>query len=285
MAKKSTLKRTDEEFGQDTVNLPDYTIAPDGTKLSNTPNTEPGKLRIDATTGPVASASVGVTSKNQAKNKEQVDEQDARTRLWQSLSTTYAKRTEDSNKQYDLNKNAADRAANQRGMGRSSYNLQTMANIDTEKANAADRIQQELIADYQNRLSDIENSEFQREQFQYQKDSDKQQIAIAYINNMLQNGGTPSDDLLKQAGLSRKDYDQMKKKQSTYVYPKKKTTTDDKKGSGLDDSSFEKGLDDNPGTGNDGKPVGFATIKSILYKNGKYYDDKGNRVDKDGNPI
>lgn len=242
-----------------------------------------------------------VTKEKQALTNEDVNEQDSRTRLWQSLSTTYGQRTEDSNKAYDQNIAAADRAAQQRGMGRSSYNLQTMANLGKEKATAADRINQELIADYQNRLSDLEAQErqeaFQREQFEYQKErndvadqqwqqqfgyqqerdkvgdtqwqaqfdygkerdaksdeqwqkqfdqskdqwqqqfdygkdrdkvsdeqwqksfdyqdkSNQQQIALQYLNNMLQNGGTPSDDLLKQAGISREDYNQMKKKQS-----------------------------------------------------------------------
>lgn len=252
-----------------------------------------------------------VTKEKQALTNEDVNAQDSKTRLWQSLSTTYGQRVDDSNKAYDQNIAAADRAAQQRGMGRSSYNLQTMANIGKEKATAADRIGRELIADYQNRLSDLEAQErqeaFQREQFEYQKErnnvadqqwqqqfdygkerdtvgdtqwqmqfdygkerdtvsdkqwqqqfdtnkdqwqqqfdygkdrdkvsdeqwqksfdyqdkSNQQQIALQYINQMLTNGGTPSDDLLKQAGLSRSDYEQMKKKSSGGG--KKKTTND-----------------------------------------------------------
>ena len=243
-----------------------------------------------------------VTKEEQALTNEDVNAQDSRTRLWQSLATTYGQRTEDSNKAYDQNIAAAGRAAQQRGMGRSSYALQTMANLGTEKATAADRINRELIADYQGRLSDLEAQErqeaFQREQFEYQKERDtnadqqwqqsfeyqkgrdetadkqwqqqfsyqqgrdktadqqwqksfdqsnkqwqaqfdygkdrdkvsdeqwqksfdyqdktnQQQIAVQYLNQMLQNGGTPSDDLLKQAGISRDDYNQMKKKVSS----------------------------------------------------------------------
>lgn len=261
-----------------------------------------------------------VTKEPQALTNEDVNQQDSRTRLWQSLATTYGQRTEDSNKAFDQSISAADRAAQQRGMGRSSYNLQTMANLGQEKATAADRINKELIADYQSRLSDLEAQErqeaFQREQFEYQKERDtnadqqwqmqfdygkerdtvadtqwqqqfgyqqerdkvgdtqwqksfdqsnkqwqaqfdygkerdkvsdeqwqksfdyqdksnQQQIALQYLNNMLQNGGTPSDDLLKQAGISREDYNQMKKKQSGGGgYSKKPSTTggDDKSG-------------------------------------------------------
>lgn len=255
-----------------------------------------------------------VTKEKQALTNEDVNGQDSRTRLWQSLSTTYGKRTEDSNKAYDQNIAAADRAAQQRGMGRSSYNLQTMANLGKEKATAADRINSELIADYQNRLSDLEAQErqeaFQREQFEYQKERDQnadqqwqlqfdygkerdtksdqqwqmnfdygkerdkvgdtqwqksfdqsnkqwqaqfdygkdrdkvsdeqwqkqfdyqdktaqQQVALQYINNILQKGGTPSDALLAQAGLSRADYNQMKNKSSGGggSYSRPKTTT------------------------------------------------------------
>lgn len=194
---------------------------------------ENSAVQTDAAVG----AGTDVTKQKQAKNKEQVDSQDARTRIWQSLNTTYGQRTDQSNQQYDLNRNAADRAALQRGMGRSSYNLQTMANIDTEKAKAADRIQQELIADYQSRLGALEQQEQAQKnweaEFNFQKEGQQKQIAIQYINNMLQNGGTPSDELLKQAGLSRKDYDQMKKKQSGGGgYPKKPTTTGDQSGNG-----------------------------------------------------
>ena len=221
------------------------------------------------------STATDVTAQKQAKNKKQVDNQDSRTRIWQSLSTTYNKRKEDSNQQYDLNRNAADRAALQRGMGRSSYNLQTMANIDTEKAKAADQIDKELIADYQARISDLENQErdeaFKREQFQYQKDSDKQQIALQYINQMLQNGGTPSDDLLSQAGLSRKDYEQMKKKNAVTYRPK--TTGDTDKG-GPNDSGL---LNDLGQTDDNKNPPPAGTIKATTWKyiNGRYVKVEG----------
>ena len=235
MAKKSTTKRIDQEFGDDLVSIPEA-VAPDGTKLMSSSGSSTPKLRVDATTGGASTAN-DVTKAKQAKNKEAVDSQDARTRIWQSLNTTYGQRTEESNRAYDLNRNAADRAALQRGMGRSSYNLATMANIDTEKAKAADRIQQELIADYQSRIGALEQQEQAQKnwqaEFDFNKENQQKQIAIQYINNLLQNGGTPSDDLLKQAGLSRKDYDQMKKKQSGGGrYPKKPTTTgdDDKNG-------------------------------------------------------
>ena len=229
---------------------------------------------------------VDVTKEPQALTEDDVNAQDSATRLWQSLSTTYGQRTDDSNKAYDKSISAAGRAAQQRGMGRSSYAVQTMANLGNEKATAADRINQELIADYQNRLTSLEQQEreeaFQREQFEYQKErndvadqqwqqqfgyqqqrdttadqqwqlqfdtskdqwqqqfdygkqrdtvgdkqwqksfdqqnkSTQQQVAIQYINTMLASGGKPSDALLKQAGLSRADYNAMKQKRTAVL--------------------------------------------------------------------
>ena len=310
-----------------------------------------------------------VTKEPQALTNEDVNAQDSKTRLWQSLSTTYGQRTEDSNKAYDQSIAAADRAAQQRGMGRSSYNLQTMANLGQEKATAADRINRELIADYQNRLGDLEAQErqeaFQREQFEFQKEranigdqqwqqqfdygkerdtvgdtqwqqqfgyqqerdkvgdtqwqksfdqsnkqwqaqfdygkdrdkvsdeqwqksfdyqdkSNQQQIAIQYLNSMLQNGGTPSDDLLKQAGISREDYNQMKKKSGGGGYSKKPTTTGDDDGKGGDkngdtDTSLRDELDQFSTDGYiDAGALdrGFSDVQKQNY----YYDDHTKKV-------
>ena len=131
--------------------------------------------KTDLNTGKVAATDV--TKAKQATTQGEVDQQDARTRLWQALDTTYDQAIEESGKQYDLNRGAADRAALARGMGRSSYNLATMANIDTQKAQAADRLQQQKIAEYQKGLGDIEAQEKEdqrwQEQFAYQKERDK----------------------------------------------------------------------------------------------------------------
>ena len=220
-----------------------------------------------------------VTEQPQAMTAEDVNNQDSRTRLWQSLKTGYDYQKENTAQAYDQNRSAADRAALQRGMGRSSYNLQTMANIDTEKAKALTQIDQNLIADYQNRIGQLEqqeaenerwerefaanredaawNKSFQqkqadisqnnwqaefnanradtawsqgmqekqfgftqqqwedqkaqwREEFDYNKMTSGQQIAYNYLMNMLESGDNPSDSLLKQAGISRRDYNQMK---------------------------------------------------------------------------
>lgn len=189
-------------------------------------------------------AATDPTSQPQATTQADVDSQDAKTRAWQSLETAYGQRIDESNKAYEQNKIAADMAALQRGMGRSSYALQTAANIDQQKATAADRIRGEMIADYQNRASQIDQQELEnqryeqqwayqqerdkvsdkqwklqfdaqqeqfKQQFEYNKMSQQQQLAYNSLMNMLETGDNPTDALLSQAGLSRHDYEQMKK--------------------------------------------------------------------------
>ena len=184
-----------------------------------------------------------VTKEQQAMTQADVENQDSRTRIWQSLNNSYNNAIEESNKSYDQNYSAADRAALGRGMQRSSYNMQTLANINTAKAQAADRLRQNLIADYQNQLNTLEQQEYERdfnerqfaenqrqynenmafqqkqwedqkaqwrEEFDYNKMTSSQQIAYNYLMNMLESGDNPSDALLKQAGISRADYNQMK---------------------------------------------------------------------------
>lgn len=190
-----------------------------------------------------AAAQTDVTKQPQAMTNEDVNNQDSRTRLWQSLKTNYDAQVEESNKAYDQNYSQAETAALKRGMGRSSYNLQTLANISTEKAKAANRLGENLIASYQSGLNTLEQQEKEDErwnqQFAYQKERDtvadrqwqqqfdaqkdqwkqefeynkmsaSQQLAYNYLMNMLETNDNPSDALLKQAGISRADYQQMK---------------------------------------------------------------------------
>ena len=262
-----------------------------------------------------------------------------------SIAGEYARQREESDAAYEKNKAAADIAALRRGMGRSSYNLQTMANIDTEKAKASQQIsdkeaeaaqqfgvqlaselrnnyqwetaqnyqrerdtwsdyyqQQSLNQNQQSLNMQAQQNEIARQQadrnynyqasrdqvadqqwqqnfeyqqgrdavadqqwnqnFEYQQGRDKvsdeqwnknfeyqqgrdtvsdqqwqqtfeqnqkiadqnqqnterqlsnteQQIWLSYCQNAAQNGGTVTDEMLKKAGLTRKDYNAMKKK-------------------------------------------------------------------------
>ena len=107
----------------------------------------------------MANKNVDPTKEKQATTWEDVNNQDARTRLWQSLDYTYGLQRDKSNEQYDQAYSQQGREALKRGLGRSSYLNQTQANLLDKKAKAYNEIYGAQIADYQNRLTDIENQE------------------------------------------------------------------------------------------------------------------------------
>ena len=231
------------------------------------------------------------TQQPQAQTAEDVNAQDSRSRLWQSLDYSYGRQRENTEKSFNQAISNADNRALSRGMGRSSYNMQTLANLDTERAKALTDIDAAQIADYQNRITQLEqqekederwerqfaanredaawNKDFQqkqfdtqsqqwqmsfdadradtawsqafqtrqyddsradtawqqdfserqfqaqndqwREQFDYSKMTNDQQNAFNVIATAATNGKDVTDALLKQAGISRKDYNAMKK--------------------------------------------------------------------------
>ena len=125
-----------------------------------------------------------VTAQKQALTNTDVENQDAYTRLWQSYDTTYNSKIRDSDRAYDRNISQADNAAQARGMGRSSYALQTRANIGQEKINAQNNINSEKIAAFQQALNNLQqwmqeqdnwqkNYDLTLQQFDYQKEQDK----------------------------------------------------------------------------------------------------------------
>lgn len=182
-----------------------------------------------------------VTKAPQAMSQEDVNNQDTRTRLWQSLDQSYGQQREQIDKSYAQAISQTDRAMQNRGMQRSSYAMQTLANLGQEQAKANADSMASQIADYQNRLNTLEQQEQQfnyqkerdqiadqqwqqqfdtqkeqwKQQFDYQKMSAQQQLSYNYLMNMLETGDNPSDALLKQAGISRNDYEQMKKAAAT----------------------------------------------------------------------
>ena len=160
-----------------------------------------------------------VTSAAQATGPYSADRQDARTRLWQSLNTTYNDAIEQSNLAYQQNYVDADLQAQSRGMGRSSYNNQTLAKINNEKVNAANKLNAQKISAYQQGLNELDQQAQQQANWQAQFDQSNQQwsqqMAMQYLSNILANNGNASDALLEQAGLSRKDFEAMRKQQAT----------------------------------------------------------------------
>lgn len=177
-------------------------------------------------------------AKTTAQNKQQVDEMTPQQRLWDSLSYSYGKQAEASDQSYDKAISQLNNSLLARGMQRSSYGASINANLYNQKINAANDIGSQQIADYENRLYQLEKDEderayrdkafdeqvrqydegfayqkeqdalnqaFQREQFEYGKDSDDRKYAYELALSMIQNGKTPSDDLLASAGISKED--------------------------------------------------------------------------------
>ena len=228
------------------------------------------------------------TNQEQAMNKENVDQQDAKTRLWQSMNYSYGKQRDESDKAYDRNISQQDNAALARGMGRSSYAEQIRASLLNDKAKAQNDSYAAQIADYQNRIGQIEQQELenqryeqqyadqradtawsqnmQTQQFEYQKQqaaeqmayqkerdaiadaynerawqaqqdqwkqefdynskSNEQKMAFDIVTAALAAGNDADDATLARAGITRAEYNSMKKKASS---GKKGTTPDWKK--------------------------------------------------------
>ena len=236
-----------------------------------------------------------------------------------SIAGAYERQRQESDIAYAANKSAADRQALSRGMQRSSYNNQVLANIDTAAAKARQEIsdreeeaaqqfgvqlaselrsqnqyeqqmnyqrERDAMSDYftqsqlnlQRQQNAIQNQQadrafnyqqsrdavtdaFNNRAFEYQQSRDavsdalnernynyqlsrdavtdeqwnktfdqnaknsSQQIALQVVSTIAQNGGSVTDTLLKQAGLTRKDFNSMKKKDTTKTTGTKNTTT------------------------------------------------------------
>jgi hypothetical protein len=178
-----------------------------------------------------------------ARSKTDVENMDKRQRLWDSLDYSYGVKADRSDEQFRQAYSQADRQMLGRGMQRSSYGAQTLANLDQQRIRARNDIESEKIADYENRLQDIEQQEQQQANWQaqfdegvrqfntnfgYQKERDlvgdqqwqkqfdqsgtqaDRQLAAGYVSSIIANGQDPTDELLARAGLSRADANAMK---------------------------------------------------------------------------
>ena len=144
-----------------------------------------------------------------ARTQKDVDEMTPKDALWDSLNYTYGVRRDESNKSFDKAVAQTIRDAVGRGMQRSSFLSSVTANLNRDKANAADNIYSSQIADYENRRlaqeqQELENERWERQFAQSVNDADRQ-LAASYVANIVANGGTPSDDLLARAGISKED--------------------------------------------------------------------------------
>lgn len=103
-----------------------------------------------------------------ARTKQDVDKMTRQDRLWDSLSHSYGQQIEETGKSYDRAYSQADRQALSRGMQRSSYNAQNLANINQQRINAENNIRSNMIADYENRLGALESEEAEAERWERQ---------------------------------------------------------------------------------------------------------------------
>ena len=104
-----------------------------------------------------------------ARTRTDVDNMSVRDRVWDTLTHSYGEKKKDSNQAFDKAYSQASRELMNRGMSRSSFGLQTLANVNKQRADAIAKIDDDLIAEYENRLGQIEQQEadnaFREKQF------------------------------------------------------------------------------------------------------------------------
>ena len=110
-----------------------------------------------------------------ARNKNDVDNMSARDRLYDSLNYSYGKKREESDKSFAKAYSQAVNQGIKAGMQRSSYGAQTLANIDKQKIDAQNDIYDAQIADYENRLYQLERDEVEDAWKQKQFDENQRQ--------------------------------------------------------------------------------------------------------------
>lgn len=111
-----------------------------------------------------------------AQDRKDVDNLNVRDRLWDSLNYSYGKRGEQIGAEYDRLASQTNNQLLSRGMQRSSYGAQVVANVGKQRADAIAQNQSDLIADYENRLYQVERDEKADEQWQKQYDEQLRQF-------------------------------------------------------------------------------------------------------------
>ena len=103
---------------------------------------------------------------DKAAAKQAMDNASARDRMWAALDYSYGKQAEQSDASYDKAVSDVNNALLKRGMQRSSYGQQIAAGLLNQKAEARNDLGKAMIADYGNRLYQIERDEKADEQWQ-----------------------------------------------------------------------------------------------------------------------
>ena len=121
-----------------------------------------------------------------ARSKQDVDSMSAKDRLWDSLNYSYGEKREASDKAYDKLASQTNNQLLSRGMQRSSYGAQTVANVGKQKVDAQNQIYNEQIADYENRLYQIERDEKTDEQWERSFNEGVRQYDTSLAENVRQ---------------------------------------------------------------------------------------------------
>lgn len=116
------------------------------------------------------------TAQPQAQTAKDVQGQDRATRLWQSLDYSYNRQRQDSDKAYDRAITENSNSMLSRGLNRSTYASQLESNLANEKVKANNDITSAQIADFQNRLTQLEQQDFENELAQRQFDEGVRQF-------------------------------------------------------------------------------------------------------------
>lgn len=110
-----------------------------------------------------------------ARNKQDADNMNVRDRLWDSLNYSYGKKREDSDKSFAKTFSQAVNQGIKTGTQRSSFKEQMLANINKQKLDAQNDIYDQQIADYENRMYQIDRDELEDAWRQKQFDENQRQ--------------------------------------------------------------------------------------------------------------
>ena len=108
----------------------------------------------------------------------EIDAQNKRQRLWDELSFASSQKADTLKKEYAKTYSQAGLNALAKGMQRSSYNAQTLANIDTQKVEALNANEGEKMAAYSSGLREIDAEEAKMRQWQQQFDLEQERLAF-----------------------------------------------------------------------------------------------------------
>ena len=152
-----------------------------------------------------------------ARTKQDVEQMTPNDRLWDSLNHVYGLQREEIGRNYDKAYSQADRQALSRGMPRSSYNAQILANINQQRNNALSQNYQSQIADYENQLNkqeqqDLEADRWERSFAEQQKQNEwsrnfQQQQADTQNNQWQMSFNAGREDAAFNKGMQEKQFE------------------------------------------------------------------------------